>query len=193
MELLVVLRLHCYPSPPAGDSAHSIVPFFGQGMNAGFEDVITFAEMYRKAIADKAVADAADGAVTKAATDVATVFNTDFLEKYWLARKPQTDAIADMAFENYIEMREKVGDPVFLMKKAVESQLLKRFPGKYASRYSLVTFSTSPYAAALAAGNMGNEILEELCHGITNVEEVNWELAEKLVTTKFLPIMEMCA
>jgi kynurenine 3-monooxygenase len=175
-----------------GDSAHSIVPFFGQGMNAGFEDVITFAEMYRKAIKD-AAAIAADGAVTKAATDVSTVFNTAFLENYWLARKPQTDAIADMAFENYIEMREKVGDPVFLMKKAVESQLLKRFPGKYASRYSLVTFSTSPYAAALAAGNMGNEILEELCHGITNVEEVNWELAEQLVTTKFLPVMEMCA
>ena len=73
-------------------------------------------------------------------------------KEFFAERKENTDAIADMAVENFIEMRDKVANPRFLLEKAVEKILQKEFPHHYVSRYSLVSFSNVPYKVALAAG-----------------------------------------
>ena len=130
-----------------GDAAHAIVPFFGQGANCAFEDCIELDECL----------DAAGGDWTSA------------LAAYERRRKANTDAIADMALENFVEMRDKVNSPVFQMKVAAQHALERRLTGRYVSRYELVSFTTMPYsqiagrirrqnlallagAAALAAG-----------------------------------------
>ncbi|MGL1400042.1 hypothetical protein ACSTI4_23900, partial [Vibrio parahaemolyticus] len=77
---------------------------------------------------------------------------TQVFEDFVKQRKVDTDAIADMAVENFIEMRDKVGDPKFLLEKAVEKILQKEFPGSYLSRYALVTFSNVPYSFAMKVG-----------------------------------------
>jgi kynurenine 3-monooxygenase len=87
-------------------------------------------------------------------------------------------------------MRDKVGDPKFLMAKAVEKLLEKEFPGEYRSRYSLVTFSNSPYKLALDAGVKCDEILAELCSGIEKPEQVDMALAKKLIHSKLTPLLK---
>lgn len=114
-----------------------------------------------------------------------TIFN-DLVSR----RKVNSDAIADMAVENFTEMRDKVGDPKFLMAKAVEKLLEKEFPGEYRSRYSLVTFSNSPYKLALDAGVICDEILAELCAGIEKPDQVNMTLAKKLIHSKLTPLLK---
>ena len=147
-----------------GDAAHAIVPFFGQGMNAGFEDVT---------LLDQLLGD-----------DLAQSFAT-FAER----RKPDTDAIAELAIENFVEMRDKVADPVFLLHKAVEAELQKRFPGQYLSRYQLVTFTRIPYSAALRAGQIQSEILDELCAGVSSAGEVDYLRAFMLVRSRLGPLL----
>jgi kynurenine 3-monooxygenase len=120
-----------------GDAAHAIVPFFGQGMNAGFEDV--------SLLADRLTGDWA----------------RDF-EAFSAARKPDADAIADLAIENFVEMRDKVADPEFLRLREIEHELQDRMPGRYLTRYQLVTFSRVPYRVAQQAGRIQGEILAEL-------------------------------
>jgi kynurenine 3-monooxygenase len=120
-----------------GDAAHAIVPFFGQGMNAGFEDVTLLAGM------------------------LSGDWARDFA-RFAEARKPDTDAIADLAVENFVEMRDKVADPQFLRMKEIEHGLQERMPGRYLTRYQLVTFSRVPYRIALRAGEIQSRILAEL-------------------------------
>jgi kynurenine 3-monooxygenase len=141
-----------------GDAAHAIVPFFGQGMNCGFEDC-----------------EVLDGLLA-AHEDRAAAFAA-----FYRARKPNADAIADMAVENFIEMRDKVGDSRFLFEKAVERILQERFPGRYVSRYALVTFSRVPYKLAYDAGVSQQGILAELCRGLERPEDVDLVKAEKLI------------
>ena len=148
-----------------GDAAHAIVPFFGQGMNAGFEDVTLLDQLLG--------ADA----------DLAAVFAT-FAQR----RKPDTDAIAGLAVENFVEMRDKVADPAFLLHKAVEGELQKRFPGQYFSRYQLVTFTRIPYRAALRAGQLQAEILSELCRGVDDPADVDYLRAFVLVRSRLSPL-----
>ena len=107
-----------------GDAAHAIVPFFGQGANCAFEDCIELDECL----------DAASGDWTSA------------LAAYERRRKANTDAIADMALENFVEMRDKVNSPVFQMKVAAQHALERRLAGRYVSRYELVSFTTMPYS-----------------------------------------------
>lgn len=155
-----------------GDAAHGIVPFFGQGMNCGFEDCTVFDESF------------SDFQKSDGIVDWAGLF-----QHMSDVRIPNTNAIADMAVENFIEMRDKVADPHFLMEKAVEKLLQKRFPGRYISRYALVTFSNVPYALARDAGIVEDEILRKLCSSIDKPEDVDFAVAEKLIDEKLAPLL----
>lgn len=142
-----------------GDAAHAIVPFFGQGVNCCFEDCTYFEQC-----------------LERHGDDWSAVF--DAFERL---RKPNTDAIADLALENFIEMRDRVADPRFLLQKKVERALEERFPELFTPKYSLVTFRRGPYAEALAKGKAQDEMLEKLCAALTRVEDLNWEEAEKML------------
>lgn len=142
-----------------GDAAHAIVPFFGQGMNAAFEDCSLLAECLRGQPAD-----------------LESVF-ADF----YRARKPDADAIAEMALENFIEMRDKVADPAFLLRRQVGLLLAQRYPDVFVPKYSLVSFHRVPYALALAHGNLQQTLLLTLCEGLQQPEDLDWQQAEALV------------
>lgn len=145
-----------------GDAAHAIVPFFGQGMNCGFEDCTILDEM-----------------IERSGKPVQELF-----DNFSRIRKVDSDAIADLALENFIEMRDKVGQKEFLLIKEVEAVLQNKFPGRYISRYSLVTFTRTPYSKALAVGHIHGEILSELCRGLNSAQEVNLRRAEELINEK---------
>jgi kynurenine 3-monooxygenase len=144
-----------------GDAAHAIVPFFGQGMNCGFEDC-----------------EVLDGLLARH-SDRADVFS-----RFFASRKPNCDAIADMAVENFIEMRDRVADKHFLLEKAVEHILQEQFPDRYIPRYALVTFSRVPYKFAYDAGVVQAGILRELCHNLARPEDVDLRKAEQLINER---------
>jgi kynurenine 3-monooxygenase len=144
-----------------GDAAHAIVPFYGQGMNCGFEDC-----------------EILDGLLDKCA-DWPVLF-----ERFFVARKTNADAIADMAVENFVEMRDKVAQPGFQLERKVERLLQEKFPGEYVPRYSLVTFSRVPYRKALETGQAQARILAELCHGIAAPEQVDLARARELIRAR---------
>jgi kynurenine 3-monooxygenase len=107
-----------------GDAAHAIVPFYGQGANCAFEDVVEL---------DRCLDDTA-GSWARA------------LPLFEARRRENTEAIAEMALGNFVEMRDKVASPVFRLSKRIEHALERLLPGTYVSRYELVSFSTTPYA-----------------------------------------------
>ncbi len=114
-----------------GDAAHAVVPFYGQGMNASFEDVTVL-----------------DGIIDKHNGDWKTIF-----KEYQKARKVDADAIGDLAVENYYEMRDHVANPIFKQKRTLEMALEKEFPEEYFSKYSMVTFNEDiPYHTAMLKG-----------------------------------------
>lgn len=126
-----------------GDAAHAIVPFHGQGMNCAFEDCIELAELL----------DAGD--------DWAGAF-----AEFERRRRPQAEAIATMALENYIEMRDTVRDPVFQRHKAWSLELERRHPDRFIPRYSMVMFHAEiPYAEALGRGAVQQQLLADIDHG----------------------------
>lgn len=156
-----------------GDAAHAIVPFFGQGANCAFEDLTVFEDLLTKYLQPDDVLD----------------WEALFLEFDEL-RKPNADAIAQMAFENFIEMRDKVGQPEFLLQKAAEKVLEKNFPDEFASRYALVTFTHTPYSVCRDAGVIIDEIVGELCKGIKSADEIDLKKAEQLIKSKVSPILK---
>jgi kynurenine 3-monooxygenase len=107
-----------------GDAAHAIVPFYGQGANCAFEDVVEL---------DRSLDDTG-GSWARA------------LPLFEARRRENTEAIAEMALANFVEMRDKVASPVFRLSKRIEHTLERVLPGTYVSRYELVSFSTTPYA-----------------------------------------------
>jgi kynurenine 3-monooxygenase len=123
-----------------GDAAHAIVPFYGQGMNASFEDVVVL-----------------DQCIETYEGNWEKIFS-----EYQAERKPNTDAIADLAIQNYYEMADKVGDKHFLHKKHIEHELSELYPGKFQSQYELTTFSTSPYKYAQQQGIKNDVLLEKI-------------------------------
>jgi kynurenine 3-monooxygenase len=134
-----------------GDSAHAMVPFYGQGMNCAFEDVRVL-----------------DALVDQHADDWSAVF-----EKYSQSRKPNTDAIQDMAEENFYEMRDATADPVFQRKRELETRLEQTYPD-YFSKYSMVTFREDlPYSVAKERGNAQDRLLMGICLKIGSVDELN--------------------
>ena len=124
-----------------GDSSHAIVPFYGQGMNASFEDVFVFDEILNQNLETWE-------AVFKA---------------YQKARKHDTDAIADLAIDNFHEMKDHVANPIFKEKRKIEMDLEKIFPTQYFSKYSLVTFNENiGYNEAMKRGRAQDKALLNL-------------------------------
>lgn len=124
-----------------GDAAHAIVPFYGQGMNAGFEDCYVLNKLLDK-------------------------HNDDWDEvliEYEHLRKPDGDAIADLALQNFVEMRDKVGNEKFLLQKKIEARLQKEFPDKWIPQYSMVTFNPDiRYSEAKSWGAHQNSIMADV-------------------------------
>ncbi len=157
--------IKCYPwhadgkALLLGDAAHALVPFYGQGMNCAFEDCRVL-----------------DQLIEKHGTDWNTVF-----EHYQQARKENTDAIADMAEENFYEMRDATADPVFQRKRELETKLEQTYPD-YFSKYSMVTFREDlPYLEAKRRGNAQDKLLMEICAGVEEVKELDLdEVMEKV-------------
>jgi kynurenine 3-monooxygenase len=149
-----------------GDAAHAIVPFFGQGINCGFEDCTALIEL-----------------IDHPGADWARVF-----AEFERARKVNTDAIADMAIENFIEMRDRVGDPRFLFRKKVELALEARYPGTFVPKYAMVTFHRIPYSVAMHRGVIQDRILTELCDSIERIENLDWQKADRLVHGNLTPL-----
>lgn len=149
-----------------GDAAHAIVPFFGQGINCGFEDCTVLLEL-----------------LDRYGTDWERVFR-EFEE----ARKVNTDAIADLAIENFVEMRDRVADPRFLLRKKVELALEAKYPSLFVPKYAMVTFHRIPYAIALTRGKIQDRMLTELCRDIDRAENLDWSKADSLIRGELTPL-----
>ena len=124
-----------------GDASHAIVPFYGQGMNSGFEDCSVFDEML------------SSGQYTNWKS---------FFNAFEISRKPNTDAIAELALRNFIEMRDKVADQTFIFQKKIEAWFSEKHPDKWIPLYSMVTFSHLPYAYALKNGEKQDKIMSKV-------------------------------
>jgi len=149
-----------------GDAAHAIVPFFGQGINCGFEDCTVLLEL-----------------IDRLGADWAEVFR-----QFEKARKVNTDAIADLAVENFVEMRDRVADPRFLFRKKVDLALEAKYPGIFVPKYAMVTFHRVPYATALQRGQVQDRMLTELCDGIERLEDLDWHKADQLIRRELVPL-----
>ncbi|MFC5435381.1 FAD-dependent oxidoreductase [Rhodanobacter umsongensis] len=149
-----------------GDAAHAIVPFHGQGMNCGFEDTVVLANL-----------------LAAAPDDGAEVF-----AEFQRVRQPNANAIAAMALENYVEMRDSVADPHYLAKRELGALLAARAPQHYMARYRLVTFSHVPYAYALERGRAQDALLEQLLRDTPRVADVDLEAAASLLRSSLPPL-----
>ena len=149
-----------------GDAAHAIVPFHGQGMNCCLEDCVAF---------DACVERGGDW--------------QQRFELFYAERKANTDAIAAMALENYLEMRSHVADPQFQLRRALALELEKRHPARFIPRYSMVMFHHEiPYALAEARGRIQAGILEELTADCGSLAEVDFQRAARIVEERLRPL-----
>jgi len=153
-----LITTHIFPwhykdkSALIGDAAHAIVPFYGQGMNAGFEDCTILS-----------------GLLSKHGEDWDTI-----LKEYEIKRKPNGDAVAQLALTNFTEMRDKVADPMFLERKKIEKELGKRYPEQFVSVYEMVSFSHTPYNTAIQCIQAQDQLLQRIMNEgdfFTNVNE----------------------
>jgi kynurenine 3-monooxygenase len=149
-----------------GDAAHAIVPFHGQGMNAGFEDAAELADLLQAQ-----------------PDDPAAVF-----ARFQQRRKPNADAIAAMALENYVEMRDGVADPHYLLKREATAALTARAPTHFMSRYRMVSFTHLPYAYCLQRGREQDALLESLLAGKSRIEELDLDAAAARVRAELAPL-----
>ncbi|HVF31018.1 MAG TPA: NAD(P)/FAD-dependent oxidoreductase [Pyrinomonadaceae bacterium] len=137
-----------------GDSAHALVPFYGQGMNCAFEDVRVL-----------------DSLIEKHGTDWESLY-----AEYGELRKINTDAIADMAEENFYEMRDATANPVFQRKRALETKLEQTY-ADYFSKYSMVTFREDmPYSVAKQKGTAQDDLLMEICAGVEDASRLDLDV-----------------
>ncbi len=151
-----------------GDAAHGIVPFFGQGMNTGFEDCTVLDQLMQGRARD--------------------AWHGLFAELSRL-RKPNTDAIADMALENFVEMRDRLGDEAFLLRKRVEHRLEQELPLTYRSRYSIVMYSHVPFAVVQEVGRVQQAILDELCRDLRDAEQLDLQRSKRLIEKSLTPLL----
>ena len=141
-----MVTIKCYPwtywdkVALVGDSAHAIVPFYGQGMNAGFEDIFILNEL-----------------IEKNQDDWQTIFS-----EYQESRKENADAIAELSYRNFLEMSKKTADPSFLLQKKIEKRFASLYPEKWVPVYSRVTFSDNSYADALAYGDKQERVMQQI-------------------------------
>jgi kynurenine 3-monooxygenase len=138
-----------------GDAAHAIVPFYGQGMNCGFEDCVVLNELM----------------------DKHGDLNGACLKEYETMRKPDGDAIADLAIANFVEMRDKTADKTFLLQKKIEAHFSSKHPEKWIPLYSMVTYSPHiRYSEALVNGNKQQAIMDKIM-AMPDIE-AKWDSAE---------------
>jgi len=149
-----------------GDAAHAIVPFHGQGMNCGFEDAVELTEL-----------------LETHSDDPAWTF-----AEFERRRRPNAEAIAAMALENYVEMRDSVADAAFLLRRELGRLLGERHPQRFVPRYSMVTFSRMPYAQAFARGAVQEALLRELTIGKRGIEDIDLATADALVAERLTPL-----
>lgn len=140
-----------------GDAAHGIIPFFGQGMNAAFEDCRILAETVKRHRGDW----------------------SRVMPEFCHLRKPNTDAVAKMSEDNYAEIQLGIRDPEFNLRKALELVLMRRFPERYISKHVLVMFSNIPYAAAYQVGAVQKEFLMRWTENISHLDAVDWAKVER--------------
>ncbi|MBY0427427.1 MAG: FAD-dependent monooxygenase, partial [Cytophagales bacterium] len=142
-----------------GDAAHAILPFYGQGMNAGFEDARILSELVGK-------------------------FSGDWkkiIPQFEQERKPNADAIRVLAENNFIEMRDLVSDPHFLLKKKLERHLVEWTQGQWIPQYTMVTFSHLPYEEALKKGQYQDQVLENIIQAFSIQSNSDWTKLESPV------------
>lgn len=164
---LVIIR--CFPwnngkTTILGDASHAIVPFYGQGMNSGFEDCTVLNQLMEQH------GDNWDS----------------ILREFEVSRKPNADAIADLAMRNFVEMRDLTGNKDFLLQKKIEAKLSTKYPGKWIPLYSMVTFSHIPYAEALALGKKQDAIMAQIM-SMPDIHET-WDSNE--VEQKWLSLVD---
>lgn len=158
LSSLAIIR--CYPwthgkTALMGDAAHATVPFYGQGMNAGFEDCTVLWELMQKH--DE---------------DWIKVF-----EEYQTMRKPDGDGVQDLSLHNYYVMRDYVADPKFLLQKKIEAHFSEKYPDKWLPLYSQVTFSHIRYSEAWKKGQQQDAIMKKVMAEIEHIEE-KWNSKE---------------
>jgi len=149
-----------------GDAAHAIVPFHGQGMNCGFEDAVELADL-----------------LAAESDDMAQAF-----AEFERRRRPNAEAIAAMALENYVEMRDSVADPAFLLRRELGRVLAERHPDRFVPRYSMVTFTRMPYAQAFARGAAQDRLLRDLTQHAQRIADVDLADADVKVRAQLTPI-----
>ncbi|WP_200980301.1 NAD(P)/FAD-dependent oxidoreductase [Echinicola sp. 20G] len=169
-----LINVECFPwlmnkSLLIGDACHAMVPFFGQGMNCGFEDCYIL-----------------DGLIEKYGT---TSWELVF-EKFQKVRKPDTDAISQMARDNFIEMRDSVSNPKFIIRKRIEAKLHELHPKEWIPLYTMVTFSDMKYSDAYAQGQLQNEVMDKVMADpliMQNWRGVNYEdIISQIETAKMV-------
>ena len=164
-----MVTMKCYPwtywdkVALVGDSAHAVVPFYGQGMNAGFEDIYELNRI-----------------ISKYGDDWESIF-----KEYQEERKPNADAIAELSYRNFMEMSSKTASPKFLLQKKIEKHFAAKYPDKWIPAYSRVTFSDRPYAEALAVGDTQEEIMQE----VMKMENIDTRWDSKEVEEKILSLL----
>ncbi len=149
-----------------GDAAHAIVPFHGQGMNAGFEDAVELADLLA------------------AEPERSEHVFAEFARR----RKPNSDAIAAMALENYVEMRDRVDDSDYLLLRELDRRLAERHPGRWVPRYAMVTFTRVAYAEAFARGEIQATILREAVSGRSSLDGINADALDARVRKSLPPL-----
>jgi kynurenine 3-monooxygenase len=167
LSALAIIR--CYPWSAGkvalmGDAAHATVPFYGQGMNAGFEDCTVLSEL-----------------MTKHNENWTAIF-----DEYSRTRKPDGDALQDLSLENYLVMRDYVADPEFLLRKKIEAKFSEMYPDKWMPLYSQVTFSSIRYSEAYKKGKEQDGIMDEIM-AMENIHE-SWD--EPSIMDKILELVE---
>jgi kynurenine 3-monooxygenase len=150
-----------------GDAAHAIVPFHGQGMNLAFEDCVLLEQILRQT-----------------GPQWGQVF-----ARFESVQLPNANAIADMALENYIEMRDTVRDPKFALQKALAFELERRLPERFIPRYSMVMFHAEiPYRVARDRGAIQQALLEQLTRDADSLEQIDLDAAVTTVTAQLAPL-----
>lgn len=143
-----------------GDAAHAIVPFYGQGLNSGFEDCRILGDLVQEDTSDWA----------------------DLFKTFGQQRKPDADAIAQMALDNFVEMRDSVANPKFMLMKKIGFELERRFPDQFIPRYSMVAFHPEiPYAEAHRQGQIQDQMLNRLSANINDIDQVDWDQAAAIL------------